>query len=103
VSDAESGRAVGFAVAARDLIRALGARDEIETAFRAGLAAGDVVTGVVGADRMYFDVWGAPRLRAAELADEAEPGQILVDATVADAGGDDWVGEAVEIGTYAVR
>jgi len=103
VIEAESGRAVGFAVAARDLIEALGARDEIETAFRAGLAAGDVVTGVVGADRMYFDLWGAPRLRAAELADEAEPGQILVDATVADAGGDDWIDEAVEVGAFAVR
>lgn len=103
VSDAESGRALGFALAARDLIRALGARDEIETDFRAGLAAGDVVTGVVGADRMYFDVWGAPRRQAADLADKAEPGQILVDATAAENSGDDSVGEAVEVGRYAVR
>ena len=95
VSDAETGRALGFVVAARELILAMGARDEIDTVFRAGLAAGDVVTGIVGADRMYFDVWGEPRRQAAALADSAEPGQILIDATVAESSADDRIGGAV--------
>ena len=95
VDDAETDRALGFVVAARDLIRAMGERDEIDTVFRAGLAAGDVVTGIVGAERMYFDVWGEPRRKAAALADTAEPGQILVDATVAETIAEDRIGDAV--------
>jgi HAMP domain-containing protein/class 3 adenylate cyclase len=97
VSDAETGHALEFVVAVGDLIREMGERDEIDTVFGAGLAAGDVVTGVVGADRMYFDVWGEPRRRAMALADKAGPGQILVDATVAETSGDDWIGEAVGV------
>jgi HAMP domain-containing protein len=97
VDDAETGRALGFVVAVGEAIRAMGERDETDTAFSAGLAAGDVVTGVVGADRMYFDVWGEPRRQAMALADKAEPGQILVDATVAEAGAEDWIGEAVGV------
>jgi class 3 adenylate cyclase len=46
---------------------------------------------------MYFDVWGEPRRQAMALADKAEPGQILVDATVAEAGAEDWIGEAVGV------
>jgi HAMP domain-containing protein/class 3 adenylate cyclase len=97
VSDAETGRALGFVVAVGDLIRTMGALDEIDTVFSAGLAAGDVVTGVVGTERMYFDVWGEPRRQAMALADKAEPGQILVDATVAEASAEDWIGEAVGV------
>lgn len=55
-----------------------------------GLASGDVVTGVVGTERVTFNVWGNPRRRAETLASVAGRSEILVDPAVASHIGEEW-------------
>jgi class 3 adenylate cyclase len=83
-------RAVDFVSAAREAAVRFGELHEVETEFRAGLAAGDVVAGVVGTERMAFDVWGHPSRLAVALGAVAQPGDVLVDDAVAEAVGDHW-------------
>ena len=82
--------AVEMAVAARERTTASSEADEIGFAFRAGLAAGDVVGGVVGSERLAFEVWGEPPRVAVALAGVAADGEILVGESVHDAVGADW-------------
>jgi class 3 adenylate cyclase len=60
-----------------------------------GLASGYVVTGVVGTERVAFNVWGNPRRRAETLATVAGASEILVDPTVASHVGDEWAVDPV--------
>ena len=95
-SEGESSEvAVEFAMAVRQWVGETGRSGDIALEFRGGVAAGDVVVGVVGTDRVSFSVWGAPRRRAAELAAVAEAGQVLVGPSVAGKIGDSWVVQAV--------
>ena len=87
--------AVKFAMAVRQWVGETARSGDIALEFRGGVAAGDVVVGVVGTDRASFSVWGAPRRRAAELAAVAHTGQVLVGPSVAGKIGDSWVVEAV--------
>lgn len=93
--DPEVDRALGFVVAARELVRRTAAEDGLDTVFRAGLAAGDVVTGVIETGRISFDVWGEPRRQATALTDAAAPDQILVAASVEAAMSSDWAAQPV--------
>jgi HAMP domain-containing protein len=60
-----------------------------------GIASGDLVTGVMGTERLTVDVLGVPRQVAGVLSGVAEPRQVLVDAEVAGRLGDDWQVERV--------
>jgi HAMP domain-containing protein len=93
--DVGAGQAVDFTMAVRRWVGETARSGEIALEFRGGVAAGDVVAGVVGTDRVSFAVWGAPRRRAVELAAVAEAGQVLVGPSVAGSIGDSWVVEAV--------
>lgn len=86
----EAGKAVEFAVAVRDWLDQAGSGVGVVIATRIGLAAGDVVTGVVGTERVAFNVWGNPRRRATTLAAVAGRSEILVDPTVASHIGSEW-------------
>ncbi|MGB5655334.1 MAG: hypothetical protein WBN35_01830, partial [Acidimicrobiia bacterium] len=55
----------------------------------------DVVTGVVGTERVAFNVWGNPRRRATTLASVAGRSQILADPTVAFRVGTEWAVDPV--------
>ncbi len=90
VDDDEAGKAVGFAVAVRDWLDQAGPGVGVVIATRIGLASGDVVTGVVGTERVTFNVWGNPRRRATTLAAVAGRSEILVDPTVASHVGTEW-------------
>ena len=88
--DDEAGKAVAFAVAVRGWLNEAGSNAGVLMATSIGLASGDVVTGVVGTERMSFNVWGNPRRRAETLATVAGASEILVDPTVASHVGDEW-------------
>jgi methyl-accepting chemotaxis protein len=90
VEDDEAGNAIEFAVAVQSWLEQAGASVGVAIATRIGLASGDVVTGVVGTDRVAFNVWGNPRRLATTLASVAGRGEILVDPTVASNVGADW-------------
>lgn len=83
VEDDEAGKAVAFAVAVRSWLDEAVSNTGVPIQSRIGLASGDVVTGVVGTERLAYNVWGRPRRRAATLASVARPNEILVDPTVA--------------------
>lgn len=91
VDDDEAGKAVEFAVAARAWLEHAGSDAGVVLETRFGLASGDVVTGIVGTERVAFNVWGNPRKRATTLAAVAARGEILVDPTVASHIGSEWV------------
>jgi methyl-accepting chemotaxis protein len=90
VDDDEACKAVGFAVAVRDWLDQAGPGVGVVIETRIGLASGDVVTGVVGTERVTFNVWGNPRRRATTLALVAGRSEILVDPTVASHIGTEW-------------
>jgi class 3 adenylate cyclase len=54
-----------------------------------------VVTGVVGTERVAFNVWGNPRRRATTLASVAGRSEIFVDPTVASHVGTEWAVDPV--------
>jgi class 3 adenylate cyclase len=83
-------RAIEFVVAARETVAEFADEHGVDSVFRAGLAAGDVVAGVIGTERIAFDVWGHPSRLAVALAAVARPGGVLVDDTVVDAVGEEW-------------
>jgi class 3 adenylate cyclase len=88
--DDEAVKAVEFAVAARAWLEQAGSDAGVVLETRFGLASGDVVTGVVGTERVAFNVWGNPRRRATTLAAVAGVGEILIDPTVASHVGAEW-------------
>ncbi len=90
VEDDEAANAVAFAVDVREWLSEAGASVGVVIATRIGLASGDVVTGVVGTERLAFNVWGNPRRRAETLATVAGPAEILVDPAVASHVGEEW-------------
>jgi HAMP domain-containing protein len=95
VDDDEAGRAIRYATAVRDWLEKAAENAGVSITVRIGLAAGDVIAGVVGTDRVAFNVWGDPRRRAASLAAVARRGQMLVDPVVAAHAGDEWAVEPI--------
>lgn len=90
VEEDEADKAVAFAVAVRGWLSEAGSNVGVTIATSIGLASGDVVTGVVGTERMAFNVWGNPRRRAETLAAVAGRGEILIDPAVASHVGEEW-------------
>jgi class 3 adenylate cyclase len=65
----------------------------------AGLSAGLIATGVLGTRQLSFGVWGDSVALADEWSGLAGDGQVLADATVADALDESWLDEVVsEVG-----
>lgn len=78
----EASSALAFVVGVRDLCDRLSEERHVHIPFRAGMAAGNVVAGVVGTERLAFDVWGPPLREALTLVAVAGDGEILVDERV---------------------
>jgi class 3 adenylate cyclase/HAMP domain-containing protein len=84
--DVEAPEANKGVVFASEVQRAIGElADELAVPItcRIGLSAGQVVEGIVGADRLAFTVWGVSVNHATDLSMAAAPGDIVVDAAVA--------------------
>ncbi|MEA3503011.1 MAG: adenylate/guanylate cyclase domain-containing protein, partial [Actinomycetota bacterium] len=95
VDQDEAGRAVEYATAVRDWLEKAADNAGVVITTHVGLSAGDVVVGVVGSDRVAFNVWGDPSRKAAALAAVAGTSQILVDPVVAAHIGDEWAVEPI--------
>ncbi len=72
-------RAVGFGLAARDIVDELG---DGRLAVRGGVASGPVSVGLAARAALLYDVWGDTVARAEQLAASAPDGTILVSDTV---------------------
>jgi class 3 adenylate cyclase len=72
------------------LVQEIGAEYGQRLSVRAGLATGDVASGVIGQQQLAFSMWGEPVTTAFTLASLARTGEILVDAEVHDALGSGW-------------
>jgi len=95
VEDPRIEDAVEFAVAASEWLSDALASQGYLLGAAVGVASGDVVTGVMGTERLAVDVLGAPRQVAGALSAAASPRQVLVDAEIAGAMGDEWQLERV--------
>jgi class 3 adenylate cyclase len=83
--DSHIADAAGFTAAVMALIESTGDEFGQALTIRAGLAVGDVASGVIGHQQLTFSVWGEPVSAAFTLASLARPGEILVDAVVREA------------------
>ncbi len=94
--------AADFVVRAKRVLAEIADDVTVEVSFRAGLATGDMATGLVGSTQLSFGLWGEPPRRALALDAVAAPGQVLIDPSVVDALGDRWrvepVGDLVDLG-----
>ncbi len=89
-SDARIDDAVQFTAAVMEMVAAAGDEFGQRLTIRAGLATGDVASGVIGQHQLTFSVWGQPVSAAFTLASLARPGEILADALVGQAVGSQW-------------
>jgi class 3 adenylate cyclase len=81
--DAEA--AARLAIAMRDLVREIAAREDRPLSLRVGIATGPVVAGVIGRSRLAFDCWGDTPNVAARLDTHGEADRIHLAAATADA------------------
>jgi len=88
--EARENDAAHFAAAVVRLTAEIGAEFGSSLTARAGLASGDVATGVIGRSQLTFGVWGDPVSAATSLSALAPSGRILADASVLDALGPEW-------------
>ena len=88
--------AAEFTAAVLQMVQEIGAEYGHGLSVRAGLAAGDVASGVIGQELLAFSMWGEPVTTAFTLASLAQTGEILVDAAVRDALENRWDAEQRE-------
>jgi class 3 adenylate cyclase len=87
ITEERAGDAVAAANAALDLHRAVVETSEHRgrrLSLRVGIARGEAMAGVVGRDRLLYDLWGDAVNVASRLETAARPGETLVTADVAD-------------------
>ncbi len=94
--DARLDDAVQFAAAVMEMVASAGDEYGQPLSVRAGLATGDVASGVIGEHQLTFSVWGEPVTMAFTLASLALPGEVLVDADVSEGVGSQWTIEPRE-------
>jgi len=100
--DARTADAARFALAATEVVAAVGAEFGQPLIARAGLSAGDVATGVLGSGQVAFGIWGDPPGVAVTLDSMAQPGQVLADSNVMAQLGPEWdIGPVEELPGFA--
>lgn len=85
IDEPQIAAAAEFTAAVLQLVQEIGAEYGQRLSVRAGLASGDVASGVIGQQQLAFSMWGEPVTMAFTLASLARTGEILVDAEVHDA------------------
>ncbi len=93
-------RAVSFAADARDAVDALAADDRLTAAI--GVHTGPVTIGMIGGERMIFDVWGDTVSYAHLLARRATGNEVLLSDEVHDYLPEEMVAEATTIDDVTV-
>lgn len=69
---------VQFAIALRDVCADVAERQGLTLQVRVAVVHGDLIAGVIGRQRLAYDVWGHTVNRASRLQGMAEPGQVLI-------------------------
>jgi class 3 adenylate cyclase len=77
----DAARCAAFALEARDVVRATGADLGYPLDVRIGIHNGPVVAGILGKDKLFFDVWGDAVNFASRLQTSAQTGEIRVSET----------------------
>lgn len=67
-----------FAIEMRDMARTLPNSQDQPTTIRIGIASGPLVAGVIGTNKMFYDVWGDTVNIASRMETTGLPGQIQV-------------------------
>ena len=75
-------RGLGFAIEGRSIVRRFAAQSGSGLAVRVGVASGPVIAGIIGEDKLTFDLWGPTMGEAGALATGASPDEIVVSASV---------------------
>jgi class 3 adenylate cyclase len=83
--DVAAETAAAFALEVVDVIARVEQESGVDVSCHAGMAAGEVVAGIVHPDTLTYGVFGEPVRIALALAAVAGDGQVLVDTTVASA------------------
>jgi adenylate cyclase len=78
-SDDHTMRVARLATAMRDAVRGIG---DTSLRLRIGIHAGPTIAGVLGTDKLFFDLWGATVNLASRLESHGEPDRIQVSAEV---------------------
>lgn len=81
---ADAVRAANAALGMHEVVAELAAHRQRGLSLRIGIARGEAMAGVLGRDRLLYDLWGDAVNVASRLETAAEPGQTLVTADVAD-------------------
>ena len=81
-------RAARLALGMRACVRELAAARQIELAMRIGLHTGEVVAGVIGAERFAYDLWGDTVNTASRMESHGQPGEIQLTGATRAALGD---------------
>lgn len=80
----------GFALDAAARLREHLEENGADLDFRIGLHAGPVLAGVIGADRLFFDIWGDAVNVASRLESSAAPGEIRCSGVIRESLGEGW-------------
>jgi len=79
-----------FALEAAALLRSHLAQDGLDLDFRVGIHAGSVLAGILGSDRLFFDIWGDTVNLASRLESAAALGEINCSDSIRDGLGEGW-------------
>ncbi len=94
--DARIDAAVQFTAGVMQMVERIGTEYGQSLSVRAGLASGDVASGVIGQQQLAFSMWGEPVSTAFTLASLAQTGEVLVESAIRDVLGSEWGAERRE-------
>ena len=100
VPEERSDHAIATVELARSMIAAvddLRARTQVDLHVRIGIAGGPVVAGVIGRQRLLFDLWGDTVNLASRMESSGVPDRIQVSSSTREGLADGWVFEEREI------
>jgi class 3 adenylate cyclase len=77
-SDADVAAAADAALSMQEAVLAVARRRQRALALRVGIARGEVMAGVLGRERLFYDLWGDAVNTASRLETAAAPGEVLI-------------------------
>lgn len=75
-------RMIDCAIDLLTIVRRFNLERDLQLALRIGIHSGDIMAGIVGKNKVVYDIWGDTVRRAVALKDACPPGSILVSAAV---------------------